>query len=173
MYIGWFCGVVFTQQAIGNDEGTYVDGGKPFLEIRDVNRQAEAWGTCSATYDVMSMLLAESDPAQAKQYSELGYGASLAVVMTHIADGLSADISPERFNSLWSYSQVLGDSIPEASKTTILAEAETLGESGAGTFITKVAATVKICVANLEGQQTYIDTWRELAKSGLLTMPNK
>lgn len=173
IYIGLFFGAAFTQQAIGSDEDAYVDGDKPFLEIKDVNRQAEAWGTCSATYNVMSMLLTESNSAQAKEYSNLGSGAAVAVVMTHVADGLSADMNPDRFNSLWSYSQILGDSIPETSKTMILAEAETLGESDAGSFITKLAETVKICMANLESQQLYIDTWRELAKSGLLTMPNK
>lgn len=172
-YIGLFYCVAFTQQAIGGNENAYVDGSKPFLEIKDVHRQAEAWGTCSATYDVMSMLLAESNPAQAKQYSDLGNGASMAVVMAHVADGLSPDISPESFNSLWGYSKTLADSIPETKKTMILAEAESLGESGTEKFIAKLATTLKICMANLEAQQTYIDTWRELAKSGLLTMPNK
>jgi hypothetical protein len=54
----------------------------------------------------------------------------------------------------------------------ILADAETLGESGSEKFIERVAETTKVCMSNLEVQQTYIDTWRELAKSSLLTTPN-
>ena len=172
-YAGLLVGLMISSYALGSSDSSYVDGSKPFLAIKDVNRQAEAWGTCSATYDVMAMLLAKSNSAQAKQYKDLGNGASMAVVMVHVSDGLVSDIPPERFNSLWNFSKTLADSIPETKRTMILADAESLGKSGTETFITKVAATTKICMANLEGQQTYIDAWRELAKSGLLTMPNK
>jgi|TARA_B110000908_G_C10192800_1_gene421351 hypothetical protein len=172
-YVGFFLTLLVAQSAIGSTEMPYVDGSKLFLSINDTNRQAEAWATCSATYDVMAMLLNESNPAQAQKFKDLGNGASMAVVMTHVTDGYSKDIDQDRFNSLWNYSKTLADSIPETMKTMILADAETLGESGTTVFITKVAATVKVCIANLEGQQVYIDTWRELAKSGWLTMPNE
>lgn len=172
-YIWFLSAVMISSYSFANSDSSYVDGSKPFVSIKDVNRQAEAWGTCSANYDVMAMLLAESNPAQAKQYRDLGNGASLAVVMVHVSDGLVSDISPERFNSLWNYSKTLADSIPETKRTMILADAEILGEKGTEKFITKVATTTKVCVANLEGQQKYIDAWRELAKSGLLSMPNK
>lgn len=173
-YTCFFLSVMIASHTIGSTDTSYVDGSKPFISIKDVNRQAEAWGTCSAAYDVMSMLLAESNPMKAKQYSDLGNGASLAVVMSHVADGLlSSDISPEIFDSLWRFSQTLVDSIPETRKTMILADAERLGDSGTKIFLTKLVGTVKICAANLEGQQTYIDTWRELAKKGFLTIPNK
>jgi hypothetical protein len=49
-----------------------------------VNRQADAWGTCAETYEIMSMLLMELSPAQAKQYKDFGNGASAAVLMTHL-----------------------------------------------------------------------------------------
>ncbi len=45
-------------------------------------------------------------------------------------------------------------------------------QEGGSQFAEKVAATVKICMANFEGQQGYIDSWHELAKSGLLTVPS-
>lgn len=170
-YAGILIALVMSSYALGNNDLSYVDGTKPFLLIKDVNRQAEAWGTCAATYEVMSMLLMESSPAQAKEYKDLGNGASMAVVMTHVSNGLSPDITQGRFNSLWNFSKTLADSIPETKRTMILADAETLGESGAEKFIDKVAATTKVCMSNLEGQQTYIDNWRELAKSSLLTMP--
>lgn len=171
--VGLLSALMISSYSFASSDDSYVDGSKPFLSIKDVNRQAEAWGTCSANYDVMAMLLAESNPAQEKQYKDLGNGASMAVVMVHVSDGLVPDITPERFNSLWNYSKTLAYSIPETKRTMILADAETLGDKGTEKFITKVAKTTKVCMANLEGQQTYIDAWRELAKSGLLSMPNK
>lgn len=163
--------LIASQSAAGSTELSYVDGSKPFLSIKDVNRQAEAWGTCASAYEIMAMIL-ESQPAQAKQVKDFGRGASLAVMMSHVVDGMSSDITPEEFNSLWIYSKTLVDSIPEVSRTMMLAEAESLGEAGAEKFIEKITATIKVCVANLEGQQMYIDTWRDLAKSGLLTLPS-
>ena len=71
-YIGMLAALMLSSYALGNDDIPYVDGSKAFVLITDVNRQAEAWGTCSATYDVMAMLLAESNPAQAEQYKNLG-----------------------------------------------------------------------------------------------------
>lgn len=118
------------------------------------------------------MLFAETNRAQARQYKDLSNGASMAVLMAHVSDGLSADITQNKFNALWNFSKTLADSIPETKRTMILADSEALGKEGSDKFIEKVAATIKVCISNLEGQQTYIDTWRELAKSGLLTMPN-
>jgi len=163
---------LFSFIVIANDDLSYVDGSKPFILIKDINRQAEAWGTCSAAYEVMAVIL-ESTPAQAKKVKDLGNGASLAVVMSHVSDGLTSDITPEKFTALWAYSKTLADSIPETRKTMILADAEALGNKGAELFANKISATVKVCLSNLEGQQTYIDTWRELAKSGLLKFPPK
>jgi hypothetical protein len=163
--------LIASQNAIGGDEPSYVDGSKPFLSIKDVNRQAESWGTCSAAYEVMSMIL-QSKPAKAKQFKDLSNGASMAVAMSHVTEGLTPDITPEQFNSLWSFSKTLADSIPEIKRTMILADAEYFGEAGTDKFVKKVSATVKVCMKNLDGQQTYIDTWREIAKSGLLKIPN-
>ena len=157
---------------IANDDLSYVDGSEPFILIKDINRQAEAWGTCSAAYEIMAQLL-ESTPAQAKKVKDLSNGASLAVVMSHVSDGLTSDITPEKFNALWTYSKTLYDSIPETRRTMIFADAEALGNKGAELFANKISATVKVCINNLEGQQSYIDTWRELAKSGLLKLPTK
>lgn len=171
--VGILIALVMSSYAFGNNELSYVDGTKPFLLIKDLNRQADAWGTCAATYEVMSILLMESSPAQAKQYQERGNGSAIAIVMTHVSDGLSSDMTQARFNSLWSLSKTLATSIPETKRTMILADAERLGASGSEKFIGKVVTTIEICMSNLEGQQNYIDKWRELAKSGLLAMPNK
>ncbi len=160
---------MFTSLCFSN-EASYIYGKKRFMDIADVNRQAEAWGTCAAAYDVMALIL-KSQPAQAKQVKDYGNGASLAVIMTHVSDGLGPDITSDKFNALWNYSKTLGDSIPETKRNMMLAEAEALGEKGSSQFIEKVAATVKVCINNLKYQQVYIDDWRELAKSGLLQIP--
>lgn len=147
---------------------SYISNDKPFISIKDVNRQAEAWGACSATYDIMALLL-ESSPAQAKQFKDFGNGASMAVVMTHVSDGLKKDMSSSQFLALWNYSKTLADSIPETQKTRMLADAEAIAATGSADFIDRISATIKVCMRNLEGQQVYIDSWRDLAKSGILT----
>lgn len=152
------------------EENSYLSVDGPIIQIENVNRQAEAWGTCAAAYDVMAMFF-ESQPAQAQQLKNFGNGAELAVIMTHVSDGLDPDMGQEGFSALWNYSKTLAESIPETRRTMILADAESAGEDGADEFLQRVTNTVKTCVANLEGQQVYIDTWRELAKSGLLSIP--
>ena len=72
-------------------------------------------------------LLIQSKPARAKQIKDLSNGATLAVTMAHVSDGLVEDITPERFDALWMYSKSLGESIPETMRTMILADAEQLG----------------------------------------------
>ncbi len=55
----------------------------------------------------------------------------------------------------------------------ILADGEALGDSNFEKFASKIGASVKVCVANMEAQQAYIDLYRQMAKSGLLTLPEK
>lgn len=160
----------FVTQLYAEETPSYIDGSKPFVSIKDINREAEAWATCAAAYDIMAEIL-ESQPAQAQQMKELANGAEIAVIMALVIDDLKQDITPEKFNALWSFAKVAGREIPKTRRTTMLAEAEALGPKGENSFVDKMAATVKNCVKNLESQQTYIDSWRELAKSGLLKLP--
>lgn len=155
-----------------DDESYLVTNTNPkFLEIKDVNRQSQAWGICSAVYKITASFLPEQN-AQAKQLLDFARGAELAVIMTHVSDGITKDISPERFSTLWLFSKQLGDSIPETSLTAVLADRERLGEEGQEQFVNKLTATMTICSDNLKDQQTYIEIWRELAKSGLLKSPD-
>ncbi|MDT0603426.1 hypothetical protein [Thalassotalea castellviae] len=154
-----------------NDGESYHATNKKFLEIKDVNHQAQAWGICSAVFKITATFFPEQN-AQARQLLDFARGAELAVIMTHVSDGLDKDISPERFSALWSFSKQLGDSIPEASLTGIQADMERLGKDGQEQFINKLSASMKICSDNLKAQQSYIELWRELAKSGLLKNPH-
>jgi len=150
---------------------TYVDGNKPFTAINDVNRQAEAWAACAASYEVMSSLLLEAQPARSQQMKERSNGAKIAVTMTLVIDDLDSDISQVRFNALWEYAKLAGNEWPTTQRTAILVDAEEMGAEGAERFFEKVVATIDICISNLDAQQLYIDSMRELAKSGLLKLP--
>lgn len=155
----------------GASADAYIDADKPFLEIKDVNRQAETWAVCAASYDVMSTIMEAESPARAKQLSDLGHGAKLAAGMTLIVNDLEPDISTERFKTLWSNAQDAMTDWPQVQLSAILADAEELGTERSQEFGKRLSATVVICINNLEGQRMYIDTWQELINSGLLKAP--
>lgn len=145
---------------------SYIDGSKSFLEIKDTNRQAEAWAMCAATYDVTAEILAKSNPARARQIKDLGNGAEMAVAMSQIINDLSENITPEKFNAVWLMAKLSMTELPKTRTTMLLAEAESNPDKTI--FMSNLNATLEVCIKNLEAQQMYIDTWRELAKSGLL-----
>lgn len=149
----------------------YVDASLPFLDIRDSNQQAEAWAVCAASYDIMSTIMEPRAPARAKQLSGLGDGAQLAVGMALVINDLEPDIPLERFKTLWASSAAAMTEWPQARLTSILADAEKLGTERADEFGRKINATVVACMSNLEAQRMYIESWRELVKSGLLELP--
>ena len=154
----------FNTMVFALEDISYVDASTPIAEIKDIHRQAEAWAMCAAAYDATSEVLSESQPGRAKQFSELANGAELAVLISIVWDGLKPDLTPEAFDALWTAAKVAGSELPKTRRTFLLAEAET--------FFAKLGETVKVCASNLESQQKYIDTWRELAKSGLLQLPS-
>jgi len=147
---------------------TYLVGDTSFRNIKDVNQQAESWGTCVAAYEIATTLY-EGDPEQVKKFQDLANGAKLSVIMTHVSDSIEKDTSVAAFDATWAYSKTLGDSISATRKTSILAEAEKLGDKGLEEYLMRLAATLKVCASNTDAQQTYIYLWRSLVKSGLLT----
>lgn len=151
---------------------SYVDGTKRFVEIADVNRQAEAWALCAATYDFLAETLSEIKPAQSKQFSEVANGAEAAIIMAIIMNGLDPEISPERFNALLAMAKLSGTELPKTRKTMLDAELESTSKNEESKFIANLSATAEVCMKNLPDQQNYIDLWRELAKSGLLKLPD-
>ena len=149
----------------------YVDGSKPFIEIKDIKRQAETWAVCAASYDIMATIMEARDPARSRQLGDLANGAKVAVGMTLVINDLDPEISPEKFEALWTESNVAMAAWPQAQLTSILAEAEAAGAEGAEEFGKKINATVVTCINNLKGQRWYVDTWKELVDSGLLKLP--
>lgn len=142
---------------------SYVSSSIPITSIEDVNRQAEAWGACSATWTLMASI-AEEGSAQAELSDQMANGAKLALAMTYIMD-LADDPKPGRLKSTWIYAKEAMEFMPETQLTVMMADFEQIGSDK---WVQNVIATKKVCEDNLDGQQIYIDTWRNLATSGLL-----
>jgi hypothetical protein len=81
-------------------------------------------------------------------------------------------MSQSEFNALWNFSKTLMQSIPEVQRTKILSDLESTTDKDGSIFFEKLKNTLEICIRNLDGQQFYIDSWRNLAKSGLLKIPD-
>ena len=146
----------------------YVDSSKPFVEIEDINRQAQTWALCAAAYDIMSTIMQERSAARARQLGALGNGAKVAAGMTLIVNDLEPDISPQQFERLWQIADAAMTQWPQQHLAAILADAERLGSEREEEFGRKINATVVSCIGNLEDQKLYVDTWQELINSGLL-----
>lgn len=172
-FLGIMSALLLSNSAACDETAAYLDSAKSFVLIENINRQADAWGMCASTYRILSSLYEESMPARAKKLSELGNGAAMSVVMTHLSDVILGNGSPENFSAAFDYSKILYDSIPEAMTTHILADKESLEAAGSDIFIDKLAATFNICTGNLKDQEMYVDLWRELAKSGLVTFSDE
>jgi len=167
--------LVFSVQLVAENYigKSYVDATKGFLEIKDPNRQAEAWAMCAASYDVMAEILTSTAPARSKQLADLANGAELAVMISMVANKLDKDLTPEKFNNLWGFSKISGAELPKTRRNVLLADFESDNSEGSVVFVADLSKTVEVCASNLEDQQTYIDIWRELATSGLLQMPSE
>lgn len=170
--------MLFYRTANANQGDTpYVDGSISFVDIENVNRQAETWAMCAAAYDVMAEILADEKPAQSQYLSELANGAEVAVIMAIVLDGLDKDTTQNGFNALWSMAKLSGTELPKTRLTMLAAEAELYAGKDNGKdknkFLENLTLTFEICIKNLEGQQMYVDAWRSLAKSGLLELPNE
>lgn len=164
-----------TALAKNDPEGvSYLTSDGPIAAIVDANDEGRAWATCTAAYNIASHIMKGMDqPARAKQLSELANGASIAVAASLLLNGLTDNITPQRFNSLFTYSKVALNAWPETAMTNMVADAESLGSEGADVFYANIFATMSACMKNLDAQQAYVDAWRELAKSGLLKVPNQ
>ena len=128
---------------------------------------------CAATYDVMAQILSKLQPARAQQLRDLAKGAKVTAIMTIASDGLDPGITQERFNALWAMAKLAGTELSSTRRTMLAADAESSTDKEAEVFIGNLSATMEICFKNLRGQRMYIDSWRELAKSGKLQLPKE
>tara|TARA_Y100000991_G_scaffold214771_1_gene203302 strand:- start:746 stop:1321 length:576 start_codon:yes stop_codon:yes gene_type:complete len=157
--------------ALANPTGTgtsWVDESIPILSIGNKHRQAEAWGMCSAVNKIASETFGGDMPAMAKNYNDRANGAAIAAGMTYYVKGQNKNLyTPDQMQASWILSQNMAKSIPEVQLNAIMAQLET---SDNQTWMYNLTATLRTCDSNLDGQQFYIDFWRELAGSGLLKL---
>ncbi|BCE03541.1 hypothetical protein [Marinicellulosiphila megalodicopiae] len=150
---------------------SYVDDSIKFININVTDEESHAWGVCAASLKLISEIIEKAAPAKSKQFSDYSNGAELAVTMSMVVSELTEDISPEKFERIWEFSKFLGDQIPQTIRTTLLADLESDKTEGSSVFLGNLGDTVAVCLDNLDGQQMYINVWRELYKSGLLKSP--
>lgn len=136
---------------------------KPFILIEDEHDRTEAWGTCVATYNLASMLQAESSPAMSKQLSQLSNGAAIAFYMDYLM-GVDSDASSDQLSARINMGKLLMESIPETQLTGMLARGELLQHNGE--WRTLVTNTLGLCMENLDQQKSLVNSWRDLSASG-------
>ena len=145
---------------------SFVSGAQSFILLENVNRQAEAWATCSAVWDIMAIMTTDDSKSKAQEYSNLGNGAKMAVAMSFVSELVKADdFDKERFDATWTFAKAALESMPEVQMTAMMANLE---RRGVDSWMPDFAATMEVCTENLELQQVHVDSWRALATSGLL-----
>ena len=159
MLAGIICIIPMTSLAATS----FLDTDKPFIVIEDEHDRAQAWGTCAAAYDLMSMMQAKASPAYSKQMSDLSNGATIALYMDYIM-GLKGDDSSSQFSARVKMAQVLQESIPDTQLTAMLSMGEQLEHNK--TWINLITGTVNLCLSNRESQQGLINLWRQMYASG-------
>lgn len=164
--------ICFSSELIAEGK-SYVDDSIKIIDTADIHREAQAWGICAAAYDLIAEILQESAPARAKLLSDLANGAELAVIISMVTREIDDEMTPEQFNNVWNFSKISGGEIPKTMLNVLLADLEADNSEGKSTFLADLGKTVVVCASNSEGQQAYIDMWRDLAKSGLFQISNE
>jgi len=172
--ISFFVGLVLVQTVSESSNAeSFVDDSKPIVAIENSHKQADAWATCAAVYDLASELLSESNPAQSKLLANMANGATLAVTMSILNDGLKPDITPERFTILWEMAKVAGNERPQIMRTALESALEGSSDEDQAAHLDNITTTMEVCRKKAPGQQAYIEAWREMAVSGAFQMPSK
>lgn len=138
--------------------------------------EASDWGMCSAAYSAVAEIYSSDMPAMSKRASEMANGAKVPILMIFILKSSEGDEDgiADRFASAMAMGKVSMESMTETASTRLAADFEIMNADGDGEqWFTNLAETVSICSQNSAGQQSYIDAWRDLATSGLVTLPEE
>lgn len=172
---------VFAPTAYAQDFSSKYLNDEPIMLIQDKHERARAWATCAAVYDTAAMFSEkeQNKAAEAKKFSEMANGAELAVGMTFVLDMIenanenNTELLTQKFNATWTYAKTAMTEIPATIKTNINVNLESALNGGVGldSELTDLYGAVGICLKNVKAQQEHINLWRELATSGLLTLP--
>ena len=151
--------------ASDNTEGkSYIPLEQPLPLIGDINREAVAWATCAAAYRIKSKIVESS--AEPNEYKNTANGAELAVFMTFLKPLVLEDSpDPLQFRTRMEYAKTLMKSMPNAQLAEIMADYE---KQEINDWVANLKATLSHCSDNLEYQQAYIETYRNIMMRGLM-----
>ena len=139
-------------------------------ELTDLNRQADAWATCSVIYDFYSEIVSSNETtATTELLKQQSNGAIMAILMSQLI-GLEESASEEQFTATYKYGQHLMETLPSQKELQIKSELEMLSvqKKPVAPVTDRILNTFKVCQSSLSLQQAYIDLFRELAKSGMI-----
>jgi len=181
----FIAGLGLLSMAIVNSVNAFQDryvAYEKFALINDKHERARHWAICAAIYEASAVVHETlfNQPADAKQMRELSNGAKVAVSMTFVAEmaaemgDLEASGLVDRFKATWDFAKLMSNTMPETIKTVIDADlSKVTDENSLMDALKPIFETATICMSNVELQQAMINLWRELAMSGLLTVPNE
>jgi len=146
---------------------SYIEGKHQFSENQNKQIEASSWAMCSVAYSMLSKINEEESPAYASKLNQFGNGAGIAIVMTyymHMDPNDDQSSFKADFARVWQHGLIMRESLMDVSATHIASNIETFGLN---LSLVKLVNTVSICSDNLDLQQTYIDTWRQLREVGM------
>lgn len=143
------------------------------LKIRSVEAhdQSRMWSTCAAVHELVAVMDDNgADSPSAKESANQGRGAKVASAIVFIVDYFedSEDPNPAIFSSKWEMATMVMESNYESVTTSIFSGMA----ADPAAFSEKLLPTYRYCLNILDVQQDYIDLWRELYGSGLLSPQN-
>ena len=168
------CLVVFLFFATGayaNDQGWFDADFTPTTKMTDisVHTQSRVWATCAVAHDIAAVVESSEAPdsASVQESQQLSYGARLASGITFVANAMAQDeeLTPKKLAATWNLAKLSMESNYETISTSINAKLERDTSATLAGFY----PTYGRCLALRELQQEYVNIWRELYGSGLLT----
>lgn len=146
---------------------SFIEGNQQFSENQDKQIEANSWAMCSVAYTTLSKLNEAESPAYASKLNQFGNGAGIAIVMTyymHMDTNSDQSSFTADFARVWQHGLTMRESLMDVSATHVASNIEA---HGLDVSLVKLVNTVSICSDNLDLQQTYIDTWRQLREEGM------
>lgn len=161
----------FAPSAYANDQGWFDADFTPTTKMADVSvhTQSRVWATCAVAHDIAAVVESSEAPDSASviESQQLSYGARLASGITFVVNAMAQDeeLTPQKFTATWNMAKLAMESNYQTISTSINAKLERNTSATLADFY----PTYGRCLVLRELQQEYVNIWRELYGSGLLT----
>lgn len=167
------CGELFAETNKTNLGSFHLQNDVIFTSY-DKHAEAKAWAKCVVTYRFFSEVFSESKPAVSKQYSNMANGANLAIVMSVVSRSMQENQDNFNFPSVWNTAKTTAESEVELQTNAlqVIFETDTREDSMLKLGVELGETNLETCSANATLQQMYVDLWRDLSASGLLSQPD-